>query len=84
MGNGSIEKGLFSRRSLLNTTATVSGRTLLRLAKEELCNCKKMMALVMARDSPYKDGSFPTGITWNDYAKWCLVAFYRSEISGMY
>ncbi len=83
MSEGSIEKGLLSRKSLLNTTTTVSGRTLLRLAKEVLCNCKKMMALVMARDLLYKDGSFPSGTNWDDNAKWCLVAFYRSEISGM-
>ena len=84
IGEGSIEKGLLSRKSLLNATATVSGRTLLRLAKEVLCNCKKMMALVMARDSPYMDGSFPFGTYWDDYGKWCPVAFYRSEISGVY
>lgn len=82
VGEGSIEKGLLARKSLLNATATISGRTLLRLAKEVLCNCKKMMALVMARDSPYKDGCFPSGTNWDDYAKWCLVAFHKSEISG--
>ena len=40
---------------------------------------------MMARDSPYKDGSFPPDTNWDDYAKWCLVAFYRSELSsGVY
>ena len=82
VGEGSIEKGLLARKSLLNATATISGRTLLRLAKEVLCNCKKMMALVMARDLPYKDGCFPSGTNWDDYAKWCLIAFHKSEISG--
>jgi hypothetical protein len=82
VGDGSIEKGLLSRKSLFNATATISGRTLLRLAKEVLCNCKKMMALVMARDSPYKDGRFPSGSNWDDYAKWCLAAFRRSDTDG--
>ena len=37
------------------------------------------MALVMARDSPYKDGTFPSGTNWDDYANWCLAAYYTSE-----
>jgi hypothetical protein len=82
VGEGSIEKGILSRKSLFNATATISGRTLLRLAKEVLSNCKKMMALVMACDSPYKDGHFPSDCTWDDYAKWCLVVFQRSDTDG--
>jgi hypothetical protein len=42
------------------------------------------MAPVMARDSPYKDKSFPSGSNWDDFTKWCLVAFHRNEISGVY
>ena len=41
VGEGSIEKGLLARKSLLNATAAISGRTLLRLAKEVLCKCKR-------------------------------------------
>jgi hypothetical protein len=53
---GSIEKDLLCRKSLTNTKQQISGRTLLRLAKEALCNCKKMMALVTDSTSPYRNG----------------------------
>jgi hypothetical protein len=79
VGEGSIDKELLCRKSLLNTSQQISGRTLLRLAKEVLCNCKKMMALVTGTASPYKNGTFPSGMTWDDYARWCLSAFHHSE-----
>ena len=40
VGEGSIEKGLLSRKSLRKDHAQIRGRTLLRLAKEVLSNCK--------------------------------------------
>jgi hypothetical protein len=42
IGKGSIERGFLCSKSLANQTP-VTGRTLLRLAKEVLCNCKKMI-----------------------------------------
>ncbi|KAI2507314.1 hypothetical protein MHU86_7150 [Fragilaria crotonensis] len=42
---GSIERVL-SRKAPANETP-ISGRTLLRLAKEVLCNCKKLQAIVL-------------------------------------
>ena len=82
VSEGFIKKGLLSRKSLLNATSTISGRTLLRVAKKVLCNCKKMMALVMARGLPYKDGCFPSGCNWNDFAKQFPAAFRRSDTDG--
>jgi hypothetical protein len=81
VGEGSIEKGLLCRKSLTNKKQVITGRTLLRLAKEVLCNCKKMLALVMDATSPYRDGSYPSGMNWDDYARWCLSAMYNSEQS---
>ena len=64
---------------IANKTA-ITGRTMLRLAKEVLTNCKKMQALDMSRQSPYKDfHSFPSGTNYNDYLKWCLTAMFLSE-----
>ena len=40
-----------------------------------ICSTKKMMALVTNRKSPYKNGTYPSGMAWDDYAKWCLSAF---------
>jgi len=52
----------------------------LRLAKEVLCNCKKMQALVTRRDLLYKDMHYvPSGTSWEDYMKWCLSARYKAE-----
>ena len=34
-----------------------------------------MMAMIIAPESPYHDGTFPaSGTNWDDYIKWCLVA----------
>ena len=52
VGSGSIEKELLCRKSLVNSSQ-ISGRTMLRLAKDVLSNCKKMQALVTRSDSPY-------------------------------
>ena len=44
VGDGSIEKGILSQKSLLAAETTgekISGRTLHRIAKAVLCNCKK-------------------------------------------
>ncbi|KAI2499569.1 hypothetical protein MHU86_14930 [Fragilaria crotonensis] len=38
-----------------------------------LCNCKKMMAIVTRKGSPYRDGKFPSGTNWEDYILWCLI-----------
>ena len=75
VGKTSIEKALLCRNE-----TPISGRTLLRLAKEVLCNCKKLQAIVTANNSPYKDGdSGPSGTNWEDYIQWCLKAMYKAE-----
>ena len=82
VGKGSIEKTLMSRKSLSTTgpnSGRVTGRTLLRYAKEVLCACKKMQALVTSAKSPYKNGTFPSGTNWDDYINWCLNAMYESD-----
>jgi hypothetical protein len=79
VGEGSIERRLLIQKSLTNETP-VTGRTMLRLAKEVLTNCKKMQALVMSSRSPYKDfHSFPSGTNYDDYLKWCLAAMLQDE-----
>jgi hypothetical protein len=50
----------FVERAFLNTSQQISGRTLLCLANDVLCNCKKMMALVTDTASPYKNDTFPS------------------------
>ena len=81
VGDGSIEKDFLSRKSLKNSTGgMISGRTMLRLAKEVLCNCKKMQALVVSSTSPYKNPQeFPSGMNWDDYIKWCLNAMFQES-----
>ena len=82
VGKGSLEKTLLSRKSLLNSGASggrVTPRTLLRLAKDVLCSCKKVQALVTSTKSPYKDGTFPSGTNWDDYIDWCIRTMYMSE-----
>jgi hypothetical protein len=79
VGKGSIEKALLCRKAPTNETP-ISGRTLLRLAKEVLCNGKKLQAIVTANNLPYKDGnSGPSGTNWEDYIQWCLKAMYNAE-----
>jgi hypothetical protein len=79
VGKGSIEKALLRKKAPANETP-ISGRTLLRLAKEVLCNCKKLQALVTANNSPYKDSeSGPSGSNWEDYIQWCLQAMCKAE-----
>ena len=79
IGSGSIEKELLCSKSLVNSTQ-ISGRTMLRFAKDVLSNCKKMMALVTRSDSPYKDINYtPSGTNYEDYVKWCLSAMYNAE-----
>jgi len=74
VGSDSLEKTLLSSKSVGNVGSPVTGRTLYRLARDVLCNCKKLQALVTASNSPYKDGSFPSGANWDDYILWCLTA----------
>ena len=83
VGKGSIEKALLCRKAPANETP-ISGRTLLRLAKEVLCNCKKLQALVTANGSPYKDidSGGPSGSNWEDYIRWCLQAMYTSDLTN--
>ena len=73
VGDGSIEKAILSQKSVNGTAEKISGRTLLRNAKTVMCNCKKMMAIVKAKGSPYREGAFPSGTNWEDYILWCLV-----------
>jgi hypothetical protein len=41
VGDGSIEKGILSQKSVNGTTEKISGQTLLRIAKTVVCNCNK-------------------------------------------
>ena len=81
VGEGSIEKSLLCGKTLRNSASFVTGRTMLRHAKDVLCNCKKMTAIVTASNSPYKNGNFPSGTNWDDYIKWCLIAMYKLTAS---
>ncbi|KAI2496986.1 hypothetical protein MHU86_17513 [Fragilaria crotonensis] len=74
VGPTSISKELLSKKNFANKNEKIAGRTLLRKAKEVVTTCKKMMGLVTASGSPYRDGTFPSGTNWDDYIKWCLVA----------
>jgi len=74
VGSGSIEKAILSQKSVALSSEKVSGRTLVRMSKTVVCNCKKMMAIVKAKGSPYRDGKLPSGTNWEDYILWCLVA----------
>ena len=73
VGDGSIEKNLLSQKSVHVTDKRIIGRTLDTMAKNVCKNCKKMMAIVTRKGSPYKDGRFPSGSNWDDYILWCLI-----------
>ena len=73
VGDGSIEKEILTQKSLFGKEEKISGRTLVRFSKAVVCNCKKMMAIVKGKRSPYRDGKFPSGTNWEDYILWCLV-----------
>ena len=77
VGKGSIDKHLLLSKTVGSFSTGVSGRTMLRHAKDVLCNCKKMMAIVTASNSPYKDGNFPSGTNWDDYITWCIVTMKK-------
>lgn len=82
VGSQSIEKELLRSKLLVNPTH-ISGRTMLRLAKDVICNCKKMQALVTRSNSLYKDINYtPAGTNYEDYVKWCLSAMYKNEQSS--
>ncbi|KAI2500155.1 hypothetical protein MHU86_14299 [Fragilaria crotonensis] len=82
VGKGSIEKSLLMSKSVgrASSISNVTGRTLLRAAKDVLCNCKKLTAIVTASNSPYKDGNFPSGTNWDDYIYWCLAAMKKAVV----
>jgi hypothetical protein len=63
---GSIEKSLHMSKSVgrASSVSNVSGRTLLQAAKDVLCNCKKLTAIVTVSNSAYKDGNYPSGTNW--------------------
>lgn len=52
-GNGLIEKGMLSHKSLYVSGEKISDRTLLRKKAVMLCTCMKMMALVKSKGSSY-------------------------------
>jgi hypothetical protein len=69
VGKGSIEKLLLMNKSVgqASSGSNVTGRTLLRAAKDVLCNCKKLTAIVTAPNSHYQDGNIPSETNWDDY-----------------
>jgi hypothetical protein len=73
VGPTSITKELLLKKSFASNDS-IHPRTLFRKAKEVIATCKKMMGLVTASGSPYRDGTFPSGTNWDDYILWCLVA----------
>ena len=73
VGQKSITKELLSQKNFTNSDR-IPGSTLLGKGKTVVKTCKKIMALVTASGSPYRDGTFPSGTNWDDYIKWCLVA----------
>jgi hypothetical protein len=73
VGPTSITKELLLKKSFTGNDV-IHPRTLFRKAKEVIATCKKMMGLVTASGSPYRDGTFPSGTNWDDYILWCLVA----------
>ncbi|KAI2506391.1 hypothetical protein MHU86_8017 [Fragilaria crotonensis] len=82
VGKGSIEKSLLMSKSVgrASSISNVIGRTLLRAAKDVLCNWKKLTAIVTASNSPDKDGNFPSGTNWDDYIYWCLAAMKKAVV----
>ena len=81
VGEGSIKKSLLCGKTVANSTVRVTGRTMLRHAKDVLCNCKKMMAIVTWPNSPYKDGNFPSGTNWEDCMRWCLISINKDILA---
>ena len=73
VSDGSLKKSLLSQKLLHVTDKKILGRILHSMAKNVLKNCKKMMAIVKRKDSPYKDGRFPSGTNWEDYNLWFLI-----------
>ena len=71
-GDDSIEEGVLSQKSLFGTGEKISGHTLVQMLTAVLYNCKKMMAIVKSKGSPYKDGTFPSGTNWEDYIFWLV------------
>jgi hypothetical protein len=55
----------------------IQGQTLLSKAIEVVTNCTKMMAIVLSAKSPYKEGTFPFGTNYDDYASWFLSEFFE-------
>ena len=76
VGPGSITKEIVSQTNFTNATR-ISGSSLLSKAKTVVKTCKKMMAIVTASGSPYRDGTFPSGTNWDYHIKWCLVEMQK-------
>lgn len=58
----------------------INGRTMHERTKSIVTNCRKMLSLVIDDRCPYKDpDKFPSGKTWENYAKWCIDAFWREK-----
>jgi hypothetical protein len=81
VGPTSITKELLLKKSFASNDS-IHPRTLFRKAKEVIATCKKMMGLVTASGSPYRDGTFPSGTNWDDYILWCLVAMQEDCVRG--
>jgi hypothetical protein len=74
VGERSIKKSLLCGKTLRYSASVVTGRTMFRHAKDELCHCKYVTAIVTESNFPYKNGNFPSGTNWDDYVKWCIIA----------
>jgi hypothetical protein len=61
VGDGLIEKAILWQKYLALSGKRVSDQFLVQTSKAIACNCKKMMALVKGKGSPYRDGKFPLG-----------------------
>ena len=71
--DGSIEKGTLSQKSVNGDYgAEDHSRTLLQLLRQFYVPVK-MMVIVRAKGTPYKDGAFPSGTNWEDYILWCSI-----------
>ena len=74
-GNGGITKQLLSSHALADH-AQITGRMILDHGKDALKHGKKMLSVVLDKDSPYKDLKFPSGTGMEDYALWCCQQVY--------
>ena len=82
VGRGCITKSLITRKNLSNMV-DIKADTLFRSAKVVEANCKKALAICVAKDSPYRDfdGIWPSGTNWDDYLLWIREKMYKLENS---